>query len=354
MIRRETGRDGHEATRDDGAGRGVLVVVLTMLLSQAPVPYVQLEPGPTYDTLGKDDRSTDIIVIDGATTTMSAGQLRFVTVGVVPELTLLEAIRRVDRGDDAVVPRELVYPPDKSKEEIDQRNAEDFANSQSAAETAALTELGYPLQIVGEGGQRRLSGGRRAEAGRRDHLGGRHAGDHRRRAAGRDPGQAGRQHADARNHPGRPAHDRGGHDGAGDDGVPRVGFAPELKSLAPFTVDIPIEGIGGPSAGLMLALGIIDKIKPEDLTGGKIIAGTGTIDELGNVGPIGGVPQKIIGAKGAGATFFLTPKDNCAEAVANARPGLMLVQVDNLDMALTALDTLRAGGTPQLCPGATA
>jgi PDZ domain-containing protein len=71
------------------------------------------------------------------------------------------------------------------------------------------------------------------------------------------------------------------------------------------------------------------------------------------VGPIGGIPQKIIGAKAAGATIFLTPKDNCAEAVANAKPGLMLVQVDTLDTALTALDTLRSGGQPALCPGAT-
>ena len=94
---------------------------------------------------------------------------------------------------------------------------------------------------------------------------------------------------------------------AGDNNTPRVGFQPELVSTAPFTVDIPIEGIGGPSAGLMLALGIIDKIKPEDLTGGNIIAGTGTIDNDGKVGPIGGVPQKLVAAKAAGAKIFLTP-----------------------------------------------
>jgi PDZ domain-containing protein len=330
----------------------VLVVVMTMLIGQAPVPYVQLEPGPTFDTLGKDDRNTDVIVIDGVTTTTSAGQLRFLTVGVVPELTLLEAIRGWISGDDAVVPRELVYPPDKSKEDIDQQNAEDFTHSQSAAETAALTELGYPLQIV----VNTVSPGSPADGVLRPGdviasvdgtpatttdsllgaIRGKPAGSTLTLGITRD-GQPSTVEVTTR---------------AGDDGVPRVGFSPELKSLAPFTVDIPIEGIGGPSAGLMLALGIIDKIKAEDLTGGKIIAGTGTIDELGNVGPIGGLPQKIIGAKDAGATVFLTPKDNCGEAVDNARPGLMLVQVDNLDMALTALDTLRAGGKPQLCAGA--
>src|SRR5206468_3810390 len=70
----------------------------------------------------------------------------------------------------------------------------------------------------------------------------------------------------------------------GDQGKPIVGFTPEVRSSAPFTIKIPIEGIGGPSAGLMLSLGIVDKLEPEDLTGGKIIAGTGTIDADGNVG----------------------------------------------------------------------
>jgi PDZ domain-containing protein len=332
----------------------VLVVVMTLLIGQAPVPYVQLEPGPTFDTLGKDDRNSEIIVVDGVPTTTSAGQLRFLTVGVVSELTLLDAIRGWISGDDAVVPRELVYPPDKTKEQVDQQNAEQFTSSQSAAETAALTELGYPLQIV----VKSVSAGSPADGVLKpddvitsvdgtpvstpdsllNAIRGKPVGSKLTLGLTRD-GQPLTVEVSTV---------------AGDGGVPRVGFTPELRSLAPFTIDFAIDGVGGPSAGLMLALGIIDKIKPEDLTGGKIIAGTGTIDELGDVGAIGGIPQKIIGAKGAGATVFLTPKDNCNEAVANARPGLMLVQVDNLDMALTALDTLRAGGKPQLCPGATA
>ena len=84
---------------------------------------------------------------------------------------------------------------------------------------------------------------------------------------------------------------------------------------------IDLDEIGGPSAGLMFTLGIIDKLKPEDLTGGKIIAGTGTIDDEGEVGPIGGIPQKLVGAKDAGAQLFLVPTGNCAEALRNAVPG---------------------------------
>ena len=90
----------------------------------------------------------------------------------------------------------------------------------------------------------------------------------------------------------------------------------DQKQPSPFTVKFDLDNVGGPSAGLMFTLGIIDKLEPDDLTGGKIIAGTGTIDDDGNVGPIGGIPQKLVGATDAGARYFLTPPDNCAEAIA--------------------------------------
>ena len=95
---------------------------------------------------------------------------------------------------------------------------------------------------------------------------------------------------------------------ADDGGVPRIGVTPEITSAAKFKISIPIENIGGPSAGLMLTLGIIDKVEPDDLTGGKIIAGTGTIDATGKVGPIGGLPQKLVAAKAAGATWLPDPE----------------------------------------------
>jgi PDZ domain-containing protein len=99
----------------------------------------------------------------------------------------------------------------------------------------------------------------------------------------------------------------------------------------------------------MFSLGIVDKLNPQDLTGGLNIAGTGTIDDEGAVGAIGGIPQKMRGAKRDGATVFFSPADNCAEAVANAVPGLELVKVASLDDALHALETLRSHGTPTLC-----
>jgi Lon-like protease len=328
---------------------GVLVLMLTILVGRANVPYVQLEPGPTYDTLGKDENGKEVIVVSGAPVSESDGQLRFVTVGVQPKLTLLQALLGWWRDDDAVVPRELIYPPDQSEKEVERRNAEDFANSGSAAEAAALAELGYQMRISVK-----------SVASRSPAEGVLQTGDVIESIDGVAVQAADKLLEEIR---GKPAGTtlafgivRKGNKltvriatVAGEDGVPRVGFTPELTSSAPFTLDIPIENIGGPSAGLMLALGIIDKIKPEDLTGGRIIAGTGTIDAAGAVGPIGGVPQKLLAAKAAGAVYFLTPKDNCAEAVANALPGLPLVRVGSLDEALTALEAIRGDRAPQLC-----
>lgn len=328
----------------------LLVAAMTALMSVATVPYVLLEPGPTYDTLGKDDNGQDVIVVEGAEATTSAGQLRFTTVGVQSRLTLLEALIGWWRDEDAVVPRELVYPPDQTQEEVEQRNAEDFANSLSSAEMAALIELGYPVRVaVGELSDdspavgvlkkgdviTEIDGSSFATTDEMLALiRGKPAGSTLTLRIVRDDAE---QTVQVQTY-------------AGEDGVPRIGFQPEVSSSAPFELDIPIEGIGGPSAGLMLSLGIIDKIDPEDLTGGKIIAGTGTIDAAGNVGPIGGVPQKLVGAKAAGATYFLTPVSNCAEAVANELPGLTLVAVESLDQALAALATIRSGGEPPTCP----
>jgi PDZ domain-containing protein len=130
---------------------------------------------------------------------------------------------------------------------------------------------------------------------------------------------------------------------------PRIGVGIDQRQPHPFTLNIDLDQIGGPSAGLMFTLGIIDKLRPADLTGGKIIAGTGTIDDDGDVGPIGGIPQKLVGAKRAGAQLFLVPIGNCGEALRNAVPGLPMAEVATVDDALAALRTFVSGGTPKPC-----
>jgi PDZ domain-containing protein len=124
----------------------------------------------------------------------------------------------------------------------------------------------------------------------------------------------------------------------------------DQKQPAPFDVKFDLDRIGGPSAGLMFTLGVIDKVDPADLTGGVRVAGTGTIDDEGNVGPIGGVAQKLRGAKRDKATVFLTPAANCTEAAANAVRGLTLVRVATIDDALEALHALQEKRPPpRLC-----
>jgi PDZ domain-containing protein len=99
----------------------------------------------------------------------------------------------------------------------------------------------------------------------------------------------------------------------------------------------------------MLTLGILDLVGDTDLTEGAVIAGTGTIDETGTVGPIGGIQLKMVAAHGIGAKLFLVPADNCAEALEAPQPGLEMARVGSLDDALQALADFRAGRTPTPC-----
>jgi PDZ domain-containing protein len=115
-----------------------------------------------------------------------------------------------------------------------------------------------------------------------------------------------------------------------------------IASVANFPFDVRISSgdIGGPSAGLMWALGVTDVLTPEDLTDGQSVAGTGTVDLEGNVGPIGGVRLKIVTAEEAGAETFLVPSGNLAEA-RGAGDDIRLIPVGTVEDAVTALGGAR-------------
>jgi PDZ domain-containing protein len=336
--------------------RGVTVLVGALLLlllswqtTELKVPYVEMGPGPTYNTLGAGDDGKPIINVTGAAVTKSAGQLRMTTVSVQPQMTLLEAMIGWWQKDRAVVPRELIYPPNRTEQQVNEDNKKDFQASQSSAETVALRKLGYPVLVTVD----EVSAGYPAE-------GQLEKGDvitavdqtavtslaKLTELVRAQPAGTTRQVEITRGTEKRTVSVA---TKAAEDGAPRLGVVAKTSQPHPFQLSIQLDRIGGPSAGLMFTLGIIDTIKEEDLTGGIIIAGTGTIDEEGNVGPIGGIPQKLVAAKAAKAKVFLTPAANCAEAVANAQPGLPLIKVSTADEALTALEQLRAGQQPQLC-----
>jgi Lon-like protease len=336
--------------------RGVTVILgalITALLAigvmAVPLPYVILKPGPTVNTLGSDN-GKEVIQVTKAPTSTSAGQLRLTTVGVQPKVELVWALHGWFSKEQAVVPRALIYPPNQTEQQVEQQNQQEFRTSQTSAETVALRELGYPVQTVvtsvsasgpsagklapndiltSVDGTAVSGAGKLTELIRAKKVGATLAVGYTR------DGKPGIVHITTRaDKPGS---------------SPRIGVGIDQRQPHPFTLNIDLDQIGGPSAGLMFTLGIIDKLRPADLTGGKIIAGTGTIDDDGDVGPIGGIPQKLVGAKRVGAQLFLVPIGNCGEALRNAVPGLPMAEVATVDDALAALRTFVSGGTPKPC-----
>jgi PDZ domain-containing protein len=132
-------------------------------------------------------------------------------------------------------------------------------------------------------------------------------------------------------------------------GHPVMGVEIQQQYKFPFTVTISVGDIGGPSAGMMFALGIIDKLTTLDLTGGKFIAGTGEITASGQVQAIGGIQQKMVGARDAGATIFLTPASNCSDTTGAVPAGLRLVKVSTLTQAVDYLQDIKAGKSVPGC-----
>ncbi|MGI8693452.1 MAG: YlbL family protein [Geodermatophilaceae bacterium] len=327
----------------------VLLIALAAGGSLLPVPYVALGPGPTYNTLDSID-GRQIITVTGKEPNPSTGNLSLTTVAVSDGLELFRAIEGWFDSEESVVPREEIYPPDQSDEEIDQANREDFINSQDSAEAAALGELGFPLKVVvveipaGSPSLDVLAPGDAIES-----VNG---------TAIDDPDTLiGILEAIAPGTDVTVEFTRGdstrtvtvGTTEAQDREGAALGVMISYERKAPFDVEINVANVGGPSAGLMLTLGILDLVGDTDLVDGLFVAGTGTITAEGDVGPIGGVRLKTIAANDQGADAFLVPEENCAEAVENAPEGMPLVSVSTLDSALDALKDLREGRTPPLC-----
>jgi PDZ domain-containing protein len=111
-----------------------------------------------------------------------------------------------------------------------------------------------------------------------------------------------------------------------------------------------LNNVGGPSAGMMFALGIIDTLTPGELNGGQDVAGTGTITADGTVGPIGGIRQKMWGALDAGADWFLAPESNCDEVVGHIPGRLKVFAVKTLDDSLDVLEAIRDDGDLSALP----
>jgi PDZ domain-containing protein len=332
---------------------GFLVVLLSAVAALLPVPYVALEAGPVTNTLGSVGK-TPLIRIDGRETYPVKGNLDLTTVHVLggpgSQLGLVTALRGwVDDGI-AIVPEDTVYPPGESAEQAEKESAAEMRDSQENATTAALRELGIPVQTT------TVVQDVPADSPSKGKL---ESGDELVAVDGKEvAGGAQLRELITAHDPGDKVQVTVRRDGAertetittakAEDGRAIVGITTRDKADYPFTVDISLEDVGGPSAGLMFALGIVDKLTPGSLTDGAHIAGTGTIDDAGQVGAIGGITQKMLGAKRAGATVFLAPAGNCEEAKKTVPDGLRLVKAGTLSSAVGSLEKLAEGRTAGL------
>lgn len=340
------------------------LIVLLCIALLAHAPYAEMSPGPTVNTLG-DYGGDTVIQITGRKTYPASGHLNMTTVRVTGadySMNLVESVLGWVRHDDKVVEHGTLYPKGQTAEQADQQNAEEFSESQDSAKVSALKVLKIPV------GSRVIVATVVKDSASDGVL---HAGDVIKAVDGtavkapEDVAKLVTKHqpgekvvftvipvTDAKNKSAATQQvtitTRQSHDELPSRAV--VGISAGIEHLYPFTIDIKLADVGGPSAGMMFALGIIDKLTPGDLTGGKFVAGTGTIDDAGKVGPIGGISLKTIGARNMGARFFLTPADNCEEAAKDVPSGLTLVKVTTIDDAMAALTDIKSGNLAAL-PG---
>jgi PDZ domain-containing protein len=345
----------NSAASPPGARRGLsrrswaalLALVLTIGLggyaASRPVPYVTFAPGPTVNVLGTFEKK-DIIEVSGRKTYEDKGGLRLVTVipsGPDTKVSLAQLVWAWASPNDAVYPYEAVYAPQDTGTSVREQSGVQMVSSQDNAVAAALRALDIPyadvvkIAAVDKDGPAhgKLEAGDVVVSvnGRRtstlDQLTGAvqplPIGSTVTLRVKRD-GKAVTQRITTVASPQDPKKS-----------AIRVQIAPSYRF--PFEVDLNIDqNIGGPSGGLMFALGIYDVLTPGSLTGGRVIAGTGEIDAAGKVGEIGGIQQKLVGAQEDGARLFLVPAGNCAEALGgHYDPDKMrLVKVRTLDEAL--------------------
>lgn len=320
-----------------------LMLALVVAAVFLPIPYVTSAPGVTVDILasaGGDER----IQVEGRQAYHDDGELRMTTVSVTNpgrKVGLVEALEAWWSDDRSVQPYAELYDEGETDEEHDQEGAIQMVNSQDAAVAAALTEVGIEYdevpavvsvtegapadgnleaedRILAVGGTNVTSVEQVVEA-----------------VSGAEPGEplalVVERDGQRRNVTVTPEEV---------DGETRMGVQVGLAFEFPVDVQVRISpDIGGPSAGLVFALGIYDTLTPGALTGGHDIAGTGTITPDGQVGPIGGIQQKIAGARESGSELFLVPAENCNEAVGSSPGDMRLVKVATMNEARTAIES---------------
>ena len=343
------------------AGTFVLVVVLIAAVFLVPVNAVIEAPGPTWNVLDNGKSADqDVLKVSGTETYPTEGALRMTTVSVSGcpgyPVTTADLIAAWISSDRRIVDRNEVCPQDQSAQQVEETGKAQMTASQDSAVIAALIETGMAgamhltvTEVIEQQTSTEIQAGDVLETitpeggeattitsfsqlrelmttipeGTRVTLG----------------VNRGEQQTTA----------------ALTTITPQEGTTGSLLGLSlKISVDSTVEAsfglsdVGGPSAGMMFALGVVDEITPGSLTGGKDISGTGTINMDGQVGPIGGIQQKMAGARNSGSRFFLAPASNCDEVRGHEPEGMQVFAVSTLHEAVTATEAIASGNTSGL------
>lgn len=333
--------------------------VLLVGMGLTPAPYVIRQPGPALNALGdvsleEGADPVSVIKIDGAESyEPESGKLYVMTVNVAGnpshQPNWFEAFSSYLSPERDVLPIEEYYPQGGSAEKVDEENRQLMRSSQDEAIAAALINQGYEVKqhpLISEV----MEDGPAAGALR--------PGDLLLSANGEPLSDAPSLIDFLQRNGEQEATFRVQRDGSetevritpriteiAGNSAPRIGVSAATRYAFPIDVSIELGNVGGPSAGLIFSLSIIDKLTPDELTRGHNIAGTGTITADGQVGRIGGIRQKLFAAERAEARGFILPAENCAEALSGEVPDdFRLYAVTSLDEALAAVDHITTGG----------
>ena len=340
----------------------VFTLVTTLVLSLLPAPYVIDQPGPTYDTLGEvatDEGAVELIAAPGTPEYPQSGELRLTTVTRVGNPESLPSWWSVMGAwvtrEKSVMPVDAAFPPGRTVEQNREAARIDMENSQQEAIAAAFDYLNLPytsfvrVEAVVEGGP--------SEGVIRD-------GDVIVEAAGTPVFDVTQLRALIADNGVQQAItitvERDGSErfvpviprmSDGPRPIPAIGVLVSGRYNFSSPVDIQLENVGGPSAGLIFALGVVEKLTPEEIVPPAVIAGTGTITAAGEVGGVGGVRHKAFGAAEAGARLFLLPLENCDQVRGVTISGMDIVPVTSLSEAVDVLARSRGGAPLPRCSG---
>lgn len=320
-----------------------------------PTPYVIEQPGPTFNVLGSPE-GKPVIEISDAQTYATEGNLDLLTIQIVGSRenrpSWIQIFSAWLDSSKSVLPIDEVFPPSQTREESVAESTAMMEQSQQEAIAAALNKLGYKIPVfvyISSVAKASPSSGQLVAADFVKSVDGVKVAtieDLRAKVNAYDGAKPlevqVERSGELKTYQITPTKD--------ETGAWRLGIMVGYKYDFPVDVKLQLADVGGPSGGMMFALGIYDKLTPGALTGGEYIAGTGTINATGKVGPIGGIEQKMFGAQNSGAKYFLAPAENCNEVTGHIPDGLKVFKVSTFDEALNAVSTIGKGADTSALP----